>query len=198
MVFIEIYDNSGSAQRRWALARKLSLFCHYINTRSDRGRIFQNGGVWGKKYGNYNGSAGFVVVIDKQYVEDGASFFGEEKYGDVDIRATCDAFIPFLSKYSEYRQFNRWNWTNLDIPCVVGPLSGNVRPGRPIIKDEWSDDFVVVGPVVPQQNKVVINQTILDGRNTMIRPNAPILGNGSQIGGTYRQTVVPSNLSGYL
>jgi hypothetical protein len=109
---IEIYDDSGNDARRWQLARKLARTVYYLNANSVTQNAFVNGGVWGKRFGNWN-SNGLCLVINGKYTVDATPFFFEDRENDQDLRYTSEGILHSIcnagdSNLTNY--FSRWTF----------------------------------------------------------------------------------------
>lgn len=63
LFLIEIYENEGTTEQKWAISKKLALTIHYLNKRANC-ECLRNGGVFGKDWEN---NGGLTLVIDKKY-----------------------------------------------------------------------------------------------------------------------------------
>ena len=74
---IEVYENEGLPEEKWALSKKLALTLHYLNKRANCDAL-KNGGVFGK---NYEDNEGLVLVIDKKYALKDSTDFNLKEVG---------------------------------------------------------------------------------------------------------------------
>lgn len=109
---IEIYDDSGNENRRWQLARKLARTIYFMNGASAKSNSFINGGVWGKRFGNWDGR-GTCMVINGQYTIDAGQFFFEDRIDEQDLRYTSDGILHSLTTAGDPKLasfYNNWSY----------------------------------------------------------------------------------------
>ena len=109
---IEIYDDSGNEARRWQLARKLARTTFFMNSTSTHQNAFINGGVWGKRFGTWDGR-GLCLVINGKYTIDASQFFFEDRETEQDIRHTSDGIIHSIANCGDSNlksYYNQWTY----------------------------------------------------------------------------------------
>ena len=91
---VEVYENDGTQQDKWAISKKLALTIHYLNKRAG-GDALKNGGVFGK---NYEDNEGLVLVIDKKYALKDSTDFNLKETGcdEKDIEMSGDLIIQAI------------------------------------------------------------------------------------------------------
>ena len=93
---------------------KLAVTIFFLNTNSTHQNAFINGGVWGKKWGNWDGR-GLCLVINGKYTIDASQFFFEDKESEQDIRYTSDGILHSITNCGDVGLksfYSDWSYKN--------------------------------------------------------------------------------------